>query len=314
MRNSILVLILVCSSIHLSAQTETPVYKATTAKFVSFYNTERYDSILSMLTDGMKTVLPATFFKENLQPLGKISNTQFLKYQAPYTVYKVTFEKALFTLNIALDNSTKIAGFNFAPYKEVNVMQRNITKMKLPFKGEWTVLWGGDTEEQNYHVISKSQKNAFDIVIKDDNGKTFKTDGQKNEDYYAFGQELTTPCDGVVVLAVDGIKDNKPGEMNPMFATGNTVIIKTEKNEFLYFAHFKQFSVKVKEGQKVKQGQLLGLCGNSGNSSEAHIHFHLQNVENINTATGIKCYFDQLIVNGVSQSDYSPVQNDKIKN
>jgi hypothetical protein len=312
MRNFLLVLVLACSSIHLCAQTETP----TTTKFVSYYNTERYDSMFSMFANGMKTALPADktneFFKGLQSQAGKITNTKFIKQQPPFALYKTTFEKAIFTLSIAVDNNAKIAGFSFTPYK--NVMERNISKMKLPFKGEWMVVWGGDTKELNYHVVSNAQKNAFDILIKGDNGKSFRTDGQKNEDYYAFGQELSAPSDGEIVLAVDGIKDNKPGEMNPMYALGNSVIIKTDKNEFLYFAHFKQFSIKVKEGQKVKQGQLLGLCGNSGNSSEAHVHFHIQDIENINTATGIKCYFDQLTVNGQPKTDYSPIQNDKIKN
>ncbi len=70
----------------------------------------------------------------------------------------------------------------------------------------------------------------------------------------------------------------------------------------------------VKQGQTVKQGQLLGLCGNSGNSSEPHLHFHIQNIEDINSATGVKCYFDSIIVNGDVKKDYSPIQKDNIKN
>ena len=60
----------------------------------------------------------------------------------------------------------------------------------------------------NYHVESDAQKNAFDIIIKDKKGKSYKTDGKANEDYYAFGKELIAPCDGEIVLVVDGIKDN----------------------------------------------------------------------------------------------------------
>jgi murein DD-endopeptidase MepM/ murein hydrolase activator NlpD len=62
----------------------------------------------------------------------------------------------------------------------------------------------------------------------------------------------------------------------------------------------------------VKQGQLLGLCGNSGNSSEPHLHFHQQNIENLNKATGVKCFFSKLEVNGILKTDYSPVKGDKI--
>jgi murein DD-endopeptidase MepM/ murein hydrolase activator NlpD len=70
----------------------------------------------------------------------------------------------------------------------------------------------------------------------------------------------------------------------------------------------------VKQGQKVKKGELIGLCGNSGNSSEAHLHFHIKNVEYINKATGAKCYFDEIIVNGKIKNDCSPEKSDKIEN
>ena len=116
-----------------------------------------------------------------------------------------------------------------------------------------------------------------------------------------------------MVLVVDGVKDNKPGVLNPVYVPGNTVIIKTTNNEYLFFAHFKHHSIKVKEGQKLKQGQLLGQCGNSGNSSEPHLHFHIQNVEEMLGATGIKCYFEKLVVNGQIKTDYSPIKGDRIK-
>lgn len=58
---------------------------------------------------------------------------------------------------------------------------------------------------------------------------------------------------------------------------------------------------------------MIGLCGNSGNSSEPHLHFHIQNIENMNDAPGVKCYFDKLMVNGQLKSDYSPVRGDKVK-
>lgn len=224
--------------------------------------------------------------------------------------------RALLAVNISIDNNSKINGLFIKPFTDDNLpkIERNTTKLKLPFNGEWTVVWGGDTKELNYHVESQAQKNAFDIVIKDSKGNSFKTNGKTNEDYYAFGKEIIAPCAGQIVLVVDGVKDNKPGEFNPIYIPGNTVILKTADNEYLFFAHFKQHSIKVIEEQNVKQGQVLGLCGNSGNSSEPHIHFHIQNVENMNVATGVKCYFDKIIVKGQERTDYSPIKNDKIEN
>jgi hypothetical protein len=318
MRHVLFILALTCSISHLFAQTESRGYKAVTDKFQSAYNAGKYDSIFSMLSAETKQALPLdklTGFFTNLKTgCGLITKKQFIKSTSVAASYKTTFEKALFMLNISIDNNASITGFTITPYNSLPVVERNTTKLKLPFKGEWNVLWGGDTKELNYHVQSEAQKNAFDILIKDNTGKSFKTNGSSNEDYYAFGKELTAPCDGEIVMAVDGVKDNIPGVMNPMMALGNCVILKTDNNEFLFFAHFKNHSIQVKEGQKVKQGQLLGLCGNTGNSSEPHLHFHIQNVENINIATGVKCYFDKIIVNGQLKSDYSPIQKDKISN
>lgn len=302
-----------------SAQTEQPGYKAMADKFESLYNAGKYDSIFALFSPEMKSALPrektVEFFTTLNADAGKIKARQFVKYNSSYAVYKTNFETGLFAVKISVDGNSKINGLLIEPFTDERLpaMKRNTSKLILPFKGEWTVVWGGDTKALNYHVENRAQKHAFDIVITDDRGKSYKTNGKTNEDYYAFGKELYAPCDGEVVLAVDGIKDNVPGTLNPIYVPGNTVIIKTASNEYLFFAHFKQHSIKVAQGQKVKQGQLLGLCGNSGNSSEPHLHFHIQNAEDMNVATGVKCYFDKVITGGQVKTGYSPIKGDKIK-
>ena len=269
----------------------------------------------------MKTYLPieqtTDFLKGLNNQAGKITSREFIKYEnGAYASYKTTFERTIFALNISIDKNSKINGLLVKPFKESNFpkLERNQTKFILPFKGEWTVFWGGDTKELNYHVENEAQKGAFDIIITDENGKSHNNNGERNGDYFAFEKELIAPCEAEVVLVVDGIKDNKPGEFNPIYIPGNTVILKTNNGEYLFFAHFKQNSIIVKQGQKVKKGELLGLCGNSGNSSEPHLHFHIQNVEDMNKATGAKSYFEKIYVNGELKKDYSPIKNEKIKN
>ena len=305
---------------NICAQTEKAVYKNVADKLESNYNQDNYDDIFNMFSSEMKTALPLDktkdFFSGLKDKAGKIIKKEFVKYQATYAVYKTNFERALFSLNISVDDNSKINGLYIKPFEPDNLpkIDRNKTKLVLPFNGAWTVFWGGDTKELNYHVVSKAQKNAFDIVIKDKTGKSYKTDGKTNEDYYAFGKEIFAPCDGIIVLVVDGVKENKPGELNPIYVPGNSVILKTMNNEYLLFAHFKHHSIKVKEGEKVKQERVLGLSGNTGNSSEPHLHFHIQNVEDMNIATGVKCYFDKIIVNGQIKNDYSPIKGDIIQN
>ncbi len=300
------------------SQIEKDNYKNISTKFVSFFNENKNDSIVAMFSVEMNAALPIEKFTQVStglkSQLGSIKKIRFVRIQSTSALYETTFDNATLGMTITLNPKNEIAGLLFKPYTEAKEILRNSTKMKLPFKGEWSVTWGGDTKELNYHVESVAQKNAFDILIKDQNGTTHKGTGETNEDYYAFGKELYAPCDGEVVLIVDGVKDNVPGVLNPIYIPGNTVIIKTATGEHAFFAHFKQHSIVVKQGQKVSTGELLGLCGNSGNSSEPHLHFHLQNLEDMTKATGAKCYFDQLNVNGILKSDYSPVKGDKISN
>ncbi len=322
MKHIILIIVMTIMGNITYSQTEKPSLKVVAEEFDTHYNTDRYENIFSMFSEDMKKAVPLdkiTKFLTNLKSqAGKITKREFVAYEnGSVALYKTNFEHALYGLNISIDHNSKINGFMVKPFidtRDLPKIERNTTKLILPFKDEWTVFWGGDTQELNYHVVEKSQKNAFDLVITNEKGKSFKTDGLVNEDYYAFGKELIAPSDGEVVLVVDGIKDNLPGVMNPVYVPGNTVIIKTENNEYLFFAHFKQHSIRVKQGQIVKQGDLLGLCGNSGNSTEPHLHFHIQNVENMTMATGVKCYFDEISVNGKLKSDYSPIKNEKIKN
>ena len=314
---TLLLSLTVCS---LFAQSEKESYKSVSASFEKFYNAENYESIFDLFSPETQKALPISRTKEFLTSLksqaGNITKRKFVKYEQTYALYKTNFERALISLNISLDNNSKINGIFVKAFIEDTLPkpERNKSKLILPFNEEWTVVWGGDTKELNYHVETVAQKNAFDIVIKNEKGISYKTDGLTNEDYYAFGKELLSPCDGEIVLVVDGVNDNSPGTLNPVYIPGNTVIIKTKNNEYLLFAHFKQNSIVVKKGQSVKQGQLLGLCGNSGNSSEPHLHFHIQNTADMNSATGIKCYFESLKVNGLIKSDYSPIKNDKISN
>ncbi|MCE7992498.1 MAG: peptidoglycan DD-metalloendopeptidase family protein [Roseivirga sp.] len=322
MKKLICTLFLICLVTTLSAQNETAHSKQAVASFEEFYNAASYDSIFGMFSSQMKEALPlsnTTQFLTNLKAqAGKINKREFIKYEnGTVALYKTDFENGTLGLYIAADIKGQINGMLVKEYVEESPapeLERNSSKMILPFNGEWTVLWGGDTRELNYHVDYKQQKTAFDLVMTNEKNLSYKTTGQTNDDYYVFGQEIIAPTGGEVVQVVDGVKDNVPGVMNTLYVPGNTVIIKTANDEYLFFAHFKQASIVVKQGQQVQQGDLLGLCGNSGNSSEPHLHFQIQNVENMSQATTAKAFFEEILVNGKVKEDYSPIKGERIKN
>ena len=128
------------------------------------------------LTAGLKT------------QLGPIYKARFVRLQNATALYETNFDSADLGMTISVNAKNEIAGLLFTPYTEAKAIERNSTKMKFPFKGEWTVFWGGDTKSQNYHVESIAQKNAFDILRHDEKVSTYKGTGQVNENYYAFGK------------------------------------------------------------------------------------------------------------------------------
>ncbi|WP_338554357.1 M23 family metallopeptidase [Paenibacillus sp. KS-LC4] len=156
----------------------------------------------------------------------------------------------------------------------------------LPFRGEWLVIWGGNNVLVNYHYEYESQRYAYDFVQAKD-GNSYEGDPLKNESYFAFGQEILAPADGTVVSVVNDIADNEPvGVMNEKAPAGNVVVI-DHGGEYSYLAHMKKGSATVKAGDKVTKGDVIGLTGNSGNSSEAHLHFQLSDGDDLFTSKAI---------------------------
>jgi Peptidase family M23 len=126
-----------------------------------------------------------------------------------------------------------------------------------------------------------SQRYAIDWVQIDDKGSTYKGEAKDNRSYYCYGAEALAVADATVVEVVNGIPQNTPGggplavEITLDTVAGNHVNLDLGGGVFAMYAHFQPGSIRVKVGDKVPRGQVLGLVGNSGNSSEPHLHFQL---------------------------------------
>lgn len=306
---SLLTIILLAVTLAVHAQEESEISRSLYQKFEKAYNAGDSKPIYDLFDENMKAALPHEKTQGVIDGLkaqvGNITDVEFSGYKGTASQYLVKFERGALNLFLNNNEAGEINGLLFRPIERPAKFERNTTPMILPFNEEWTVFWGGDTRAQNYHVDYPNQRGAFDIVIRDNKFKTFKTNGKTNEDYFVFGKDLIAPCDGEVIQVIDGVADNEPGQMNPQQVTGNTVVIKTANDEYLLFAHIKNGTVAVKEGQMVKQRDLLGQCGNSGNSTEPHLHFHVQDSEDFFTTVSAKCYFERIMVNGEIKEDYA---------
>ncbi len=169
-------------------------------------------------------------------------------------------------------------------------------KFKLPLNKKITVVWGGATKDINYHVFAPDQRWAYDFIITK-NSKSYKNSGKKLEDYYCYNQPIFAPANGIVKYIENNIRDKQINEKEDNSVFGNRIIIEIAENQFLFICHFKYKSIKLKVGDKISQGELLGRVGNSGNSSEPHIHIHLQDSIRDYLAESIPFYFYNYICN-----------------
>jgi hypothetical protein len=150
------------------------------------------------------------------------------------------------------------------------------TKLKLPFNGEWFVMQGGREIYQNVDAFRDAERYSMIFTALRD-GQTYSGDGTKNEQYFCFGQPVVAPADGTIVLVNNTFVDNVPGRPESPMPGGNRVVIAHGHSEFSLLLHLKQNSIKVKNGAKVKQGDVIAECGNSGNSPAPHLEYRLQN-------------------------------------
>jgi len=124
--------------------------------------------------------------------------------------------------------------------------------------------------------------------------------------------KILAPADGTVLDAVDGLPDQAIGTRNTKAITGNHVMLDLGNGEYAMLAHLRQGSVAVKAGQRVVAGQELGRCGNSGNTSEPHLHFHLQDAPEFGQGNGLPAFFERYVADGEVVERGEPVRGQTI--
>jgi len=161
-------------------------------------------------------------------------------------------------------------------YKTANYKKRftghTYFHLTLPVIGEWYVSQG-----YNGNITHKDGwQHALDFDVRNHDGKTYNQPGTSVKDYYCYELPVTSPAAGYVVQVFDGIYDNAIKETNDRENWGNTIIIKHAEGLYSKLSHLKMRSFKVKQGDYVRAGEIVALCGSSGHSPEPHLHFQMQ--------------------------------------
>jgi hypothetical protein len=170
--------------------------------------------------------------------------------------------------------------------------------LRLPFGrpaggGAWQVMWGGRDPIRNYHVVAADQSYAYDFAVERD-GHLRVPGGTRNEDYHCWNEPVLAPAAGRIVSAVGDIPDNPapPAIPEGVSPPGNHVVIDHGRGEYSVVAHFRTGSLAVRPGDRVHAGTLLGRCGNSGNSTMPHVHYHLKTKPGAREGFGLPAFFN----------------------
>ncbi|MFZ0565637.1 MAG: M23 family metallopeptidase [Chlamydiales bacterium] len=148
----------------------------------------------------------------------------------------------------------------------------------FPLKnGDYYILNGGNSSFINHHKKVNAQRYALDILKLNRFGfRCKKLNARALDDYNVYGDMVYSPCDGKVVEIVDGYPDLEPNIMDLENPAGNYLAIEMPSSQTtLLLAHIQKGSFFVKKGDSVSQGQLLCRVGNSGNTTEPHLHIHM---------------------------------------
>lgn len=249
-------------------------------------------ALLGMMLAGGMVKISGWYLMQLIPPLlGGVT----LITIAIYAIVRRHVSKAWIFTGVAslLSLSPLILWFSPAAYPASLDKTNPAVTIRLPADVPMRVAWGGDSIKTNYHAAAPDQRWAYDLVV-----DPYFSGSANLEDYGCYGVPVVAPIDGLVVSAHDGEPDEVPGILSNNFTapTGNHVMIRIEETgTYLVIAHLRNGSVTVRTGDTVEEGQAIGECGNSGNTSEPHIHIHHQRQDPteypLNFAEGLPLYF-----------------------
>lgn len=165
--------------------------------------------------------------------------------------------------------------------EKIRFRQSTWIQIHPPFFGAWTI-----SQDENGKITHLGDwRYAWDFVVKDETGSTYRKPGTELNQYYGYNLPVLAPAAGTVAEVLDEIPDNPVGGVDLKHNWGNTVVIWHGEGLYSKVSHLKSGTIKVKAGDYVARGDLLGTCGNSGRSPEPHIHFQLQSTPYIGSRT-----------------------------
>ena len=159
--------------------------------------------------------------------------------------------------------------------------------------------------------VHAPERFAIDWIKVGPNGDSHHDEAARNENWWGYGEPIHAVADGDVTQVLDGISENTPRVLPTTTLeniAGNYVIVRIAPNRYVTFAHLQHGSVKVRPGDHVHKGDVLGLLGNSGNSTAPHLHFQVTDGNSVLQSEGVPFVLEKFTDLGPG-SDYEPAKH-----
>ncbi|HKM34531.1 MAG TPA: M23 family metallopeptidase [Lachnospiraceae bacterium] len=182
----------------------------------------------------------------------------------------------------------------------------------LPFQGRWMAVNGSYEKAYSHSWDIPTQRYAYDFLVLDESGKSDHGEYNQCSSYYCYDKEVLSPADGTVIKVSNSGKDSLIFPKGWFLSrsnhiAGNYIVIRHAEKEFSTLAHLKNGSISVKVGDVVSKGQCIAKCGNTGNSTEPHLHFQLQTSPSFYSSAGLPIQFRNVDISQVENySKYDP--------
>jgi len=186
--------------------------------------------------------------------------------------------------------------------------------LSYPFHGRWQARHSPANRVPSHGTRLYGTSHAIDFVPVDADGRSApltrraQLRPQPPEEFAGFGRPVHAPCRGSVVVAHDEEEDHEAfrGLPSVVYAlsqqqraghgwrglAGNHVIIRVADGVLVALCHLREGSVTVEPGQAVETGTGVGQCGNTGNSTEPHLHLQAFDRLDIDEAVGLPISLD----------------------
>lgn len=202
--------------------------------------------------------------------------------------------------------------FGLALYSRLGTPRSDAVDLASPIAGRWLAMNSPTSRVPSHGIHAWSQTYAVDLVHDPEEGSrpgmAWWPMARSPRDFPAFGQPVHAPCDGQVVASVGWLRDHRSRTsppalvylllesvrelLGPWAILGNHVVVRRDDGVFVLMAHLRRKSLRVRRGDIVEKGQQVAECGNSGNSTEPHVHLQAMDRESTWIAAGIPFTLD----------------------